>query len=123
MKRSPDVLIIDDDPHFVGSACEALRKRGLSVRGVLTAEEGLEALAQGHRPKLIVVDLVLPGMGARDFVATVRREIAWSQLPFVLVTAGAAEEVPADLPADGLLLKPVEASQLANLVHRYCGRA
>jgi CheY-like chemotaxis protein len=119
----PYVLIIDDDPLFLATACEAVREQGLAARGVGSAVEGLEALAEGDAPKLILLDLILPGLGARDFLAVVKQEIALSRTPVVLVTAVAAEEVPGDLQVDGVVLKPVEASQLASLVHRYCGRA
>jgi CheY-like chemotaxis protein len=117
----PYVLIIDDDPLFLAVACEAVREHGLAVRGVGTAGEGLEVLAEGHVPQLILLDLILPGLGARDFLTMVKREVTLARTPVVLVTAVAAEDVPTDLPVDGVVLKPVLASQLAGLLDRYCG--
>jgi CheY-like chemotaxis protein len=119
----PFVLIIDDDPLFLAMACEAVREHGHAVRGVGTAVEGLEVLAEGRPPQLILLDLVLPGLGARDFLTMVKREVTLSRTPVVLVTAVAAEDVPTDLPVDGVVLKPVVASQLASVLDRYCGRA
>jgi CheY-like chemotaxis protein len=119
----PYVLIIDDDPLFLATACEVVQQHGLAARGVGTAVEALEALTDGHAPKLILLDLVLPGLGARDFLAVVKHEVALSRTPVVLVTASAAENVPRDLQVDGVVLKPVAASQLASLLDRHCGRA
>lgn len=122
-ERAADVLVIGDDLLFLATACEALRERGLAVRSAVTAEEGLTALARGGAPRLIVLDLVSLGMSARNFLALVKRALARSRSPFVLVTAVAAEEMPGELQVDGVVLKSVGASQLVSLVHRYCGGA
>lgn len=120
MATAADVLVIGDDPLFVATTCELLRGRKIAVRGAGTAEEPLAALA-GAAPKLIVLDIVLPGTGARDILAAVKQE--WPRTPVVLVAAGAVVEVPSGLQVDAAVRKPVAASQLVALVRRYCGGA
>ncbi|HSD26377.1 MAG TPA: response regulator [Vicinamibacteria bacterium] len=117
------MLIIDDDRLFVATACEAFQKRGLVARGASTADEGLEALAGGRAPKLILLDLILPGLSSRDFLAMVRSEIAWAHTPVVIVTAANPGDVPGDMQCDGLVHKPVDLGELVSLAYRYCRRS
>jgi CheY-like chemotaxis protein len=121
MATAADVVVIGDDPLFVATACELLRGRKIAVCGAGTAEEALAVLAGAYAPKLIVLDIVLPGTRARDILAAVKQE--WPRTPVVLVAAGAVVEVPSGLQVDGVVRKPVAASQLVALVRRYCGGA
>ncbi len=122
-ERAADVLVIGDDLLFLATACETLREDGLAVQSAVTAKEGLQALARGCAPRLIVLDLVSLGMSARNFLALVKLALARSRSPVVLVTSVAAEDMPGELQFDGVVLKSVGASQLVSLVHRYCGEA
>ena len=97
-QRSIDVLIVDDDRVFLASIEDLVRKHGFVVRGVVSAEDAVVALRQGDRPKLILLDLVLPGMSARSFLTALKLEPAWALIPVVLVTAVTSSEVPRICP-------------------------
>lgn len=122
-RRSIDVLIVDDDRLFLESIEDLVRKHGLVARGVGSAEDAVVALRQGDRPKLILLDLVLPGMSARSFLTALKLEPAWALIPVVLVTAVTWGEVPRDLPVDGVLLKPIDSGELLSLVRQHCRKA
>jgi len=68
-----------------------------------------------------VLNIVHPGTNGPELLAVVKQE--WSQTPVVLVAGGAVVEVPSGLQVDGVVRKPVPASELVTLVHRYCGGA
>ena len=121
-QRSIDVLIVDDDRVFLASIEDLVRKHGFVVRGVVSAEDAVVALRQGDRPKLILLDLVLPGMSARNFLTALKLEPAWALIPVVLVTAVTSSEVPRDLPVDSVLLKPIDSGELLSLVRQPCPR-
>ncbi len=99
-----------------------MRKHGFVVRGVVSAEDAVVALRQGDRPKLILLDLVLPGMSARNFLTALKLEPAWALIPVVLVTAVTSSEVPRDTPVDSVLLKPIDSGELLSLVRQPCPR-
>ncbi len=122
-QRSIDVLIVDDDRVFLESIEDLVRKHGFVVRGVGSAEDAVVALRQGDRPKLILLDLILPGMSARNFLTTLKLEPAWALIPVVLVTAVTSDEVPRDLPVDNVLLKPIDSGELLSLVRQHCRNA
>ena len=98
-----------------------MRKHGFVVRGVVSAEDAVVALRQGDRPKLILLDLVLPGMSTRSFLTALKLEPAWALIPVVLVTAVTSSEVP-NLPVDSVLLKPIDSGELLSLVRQHCPR-
>ena len=62
-----DILILDDDPAVLCSLVAFFEDRGLSVRGVATAEDALESLV--HDPvRMAIVDLRLPGLDGDGFI-------------------------------------------------------
>jgi len=123
VERSIDVLIVDDDRVFLESIDELLRKHGFVVLGVGSAEDAVVALRQGRRPKLILLDFILPSMSSRNFLTVLKLDVALALIPVVLVTAASIGEVPGDLPVDGVLLKPIDSDELLSLVRQHCRHA
>jgi len=105
------VLLIEDDP----AVCEGL-DLGLTHLGhrVVVAgdgERGLAAVA-AHRPQVVVLDVMLPGM---DGFEVCRRLRAAGNLPIIMLTARSDDlDVVAGLEAgaDDYLAKPVRARVL-----------
>ena len=56
-----DVLIFDDDPSLGDLMGEILRDKGLTVSHFLTGA-GAGQLVQENRPRLVVLDIMMPGM-------------------------------------------------------------
>lgn len=107
----PAVLVVDDDPLVRESLADLLRELPLSV---LEAESGEEAVAVlDRRPdiRLLVTDMMMPGMDGRRLAATARR--MRPDLP-VLFLSGL--ERPND--GEAFLAKPVPAGTLLAMVDR-----
>jgi two-component system cell cycle sensor histidine kinase/response regulator CckA len=108
------VLLVEDDPGVRRLAASALRDRGYTV---VEASDGAEAVGLGRElgPSLdvLVSDLVLPGMRAREVVAELRR--AHPDLR-VLLVSGYMPDERACGPADGFLGKPFFPDELARAV-------
>jgi len=81
---------------------------------VRTAADGAEALAwlrEGNRPRVVVLDLVMPRMNGEDLVGEIRGGPGTRDLKLVLMTG--ATPVEGRLPAaDALLVKPFSLSDL-----------
>ena len=56
-----DVLIFDDDPSVGDLMSELLRGRGLTVSHFLSGA-GVVQLVQENKPKLVILDIMMPGM-------------------------------------------------------------
>src|SRR5690606_11315788 len=81
------ILVVDDEPQIVDICRDYLKAAGFAVLSANSGPEGL-ALARRHRPDLIVLDLLLPGMDGLDVCRTLRRE---SDTPIIMLTARVEE--------------------------------
>ena len=81
-----DVLYVEDDAAFRMASCEQLRGEGLRVA---EAEDGAVALAflsEGHRPALVILDLLMPGMDGFEFMARMRNNPDLTGIPVIVVS-------------------------------------
>jgi two-component system, OmpR family, response regulator len=118
------VLVVEDDPDM-----RELERRALSYAGhdVLVAENGHEALRalETHRPAVIVLDVMMPGMDGLTFLLErMRRGIA-VEVPVVCVSAGgpAVAGEALRLGAAEFVGKPVSLEDLCDRVADYCNDA
>jgi CheY-like chemotaxis protein len=119
--ETPDVLLVEDDAAVREGLEEALRAEGYAVRSAPDGEEALWWLLAGNRPRLLLLDLLMPRMSGEAFLAALRAS-AIPAPPVVLMTAArpsAASKLPA---VDGLLSKPFELAELLDTVARFLGR-
>jgi two-component system, OmpR family, phosphate regulon response regulator PhoB len=108
------VLVVDDEPDITGLVAYHLAKTGYRVT---TAASGVEALqaARDHRPDLVILDLMLPGLSGYDVLAELRRRAETREVGVILLTARREE---ADrirglsLGADDYLAKPFSPREL-----------
>jgi DNA-binding NtrC family response regulator len=66
------VLIVDDDPAFLGTLEAVLENAGKRVRRAATIDEAVTLLA-ARPPRVVVLDLALDGLQPRDAVLAIRR--------------------------------------------------
>lgn len=90
------VLIVDNDPAFVGMVQAALTRRKFTT---LTAHDGLQALeiARERRLDCVVLDLILPKVGGDALIRYLQEDSALCRVPVVLVS-GALPEGRSFLP-------------------------
>ncbi len=106
------VLVVDDDPKVRRLLAAHLMKQGFAV---YLAAHGEEALYQAslNQPKVIVLDLAMPGM---DGFTTITRLREWYTDPIIILSATdqEREKVRAlDLGADDYMTKPFGPDELA----------
>ena len=94
-RRSPEVLLVEDNPGDVRLAREAFHDVNSAIRLHL-ASDGIEAMAflrkQGAhidapRPDLIVLDLNLPKMNGREVLAQIKSDDALKMIPTVVLSS------------------------------------
>ena len=116
------ILVVDDEPEIVTICRDYLEAAGFTVLAANTGPDGL-AVARRHRPDLIVLDLLLPGMDGLDVCRTLRRE---SDTPIIMLTARVEESdklVGLELGADDYITKPFSARELVARVRAVLRRA
>ena len=116
------ILVVDDQPEIVTICRDYLEAAGFTVLAAHTGPDGLAA-ARRHRPDLIVLDLLLPGMDGLDVCRTLRRE---SDTPIIMLTARVEESdklIGLELGADDYITKPFSARELVARVRAVLRRA
>jgi two-component system phosphate regulon response regulator PhoB len=106
-----NILIVDDEPNVVDLIAYNLERQGF---GVLIARDGPTglAMAREHKPDLIVLDLMLPGMHGHEVCRALRRE---TNVPIIMLTAQGDEidrVIGLELGADDYLPKPFGVREL-----------
>lgn len=117
-QQAPLILVIEDDPTQRLLSSSVLRSAGYEV---LEAEDGPTGLELAHQyvPALIVCDVMMPGLNGYQLVAALKREVALSTIPVILLTAmteRAHVRTGMTAGADDYLSKPFRAAELRRAV-------
>jgi len=106
------ILLVDDDALLRRSLAYNLEQAGYRVSTEATAEDAL-AVAQRHRPDLVILDIGLPGMDGRDALQQFRER---ANVPVIFLTAHRREfdqVLGLELGADDYVTKPFNFDVLA----------
>ncbi len=110
------ILVVDDEPTLVAAVRYGLQRDG---HAVLAAGDGIHALdlAHAHRPDLIVLDLMLPGIDGLEVCRALRQSAEPRiRLVHVVVLSARAEErdklVALEAGADDYVTKPFSTREL-----------
>ncbi|MET9494527.1 response regulator transcription factor [Streptomyces sp. NPDC006552] len=116
------VLVVDDDPTVAEVVTGYLERAGHVVDRADDGPAAL-ALAAAHRPDLVVLDLMLPGM---DGLEVCRRIRAHGPVPVIMLTARGEEEdrvLGLEVGADDYVTKPFSPRELVLRVQSVLRRA
>ena len=111
------VLVVEDDRDTLSGLFMLLTHAGFSV---LTAEHGAQAvdlLAHGIRPRVILLDLMMPKVTGWDVLKHLQTDPDLRQIPVVVMTAAPETSRPV-IGADVVLRKPIEPHKLIAEVAR-----
>lgn len=125
--RPIDILLAEDSPGDIRLTRECLKEA--KVRNMLhvvnNGEEALDFLhrrgrfAGAPRPDLILLDLNMPRMDGREFLARFKQEESFKRIPVVVLTISKAEEdilASYDLHANCYIVKPIDFDQFFKVV-------
>src|SRR6185503_4385206 len=117
------LLIVEDDPHIVLGLEEVLKGEGFDVAICNRGDTALDAVGR-HRPSLILLDVMLPGLSGYDICRQLRtRKVA---TPILMLTAKGQEidkVVGLDLGADDYITKPFGVRELLARIHALLRRS
>ena len=112
------VLVVDDNPANLKLVRVLLQANGYLVKTASHAEEALEVLGT-FTPRLILMDIQLPGMDGLELTRRLKAEPATRETVIVALTAYAMkgdEEKARAAGCDGYVTKPIDVDALPRLV-------
>jgi DNA-binding response OmpR family regulator len=113
------VLIVEDDADIRELLKVFLEADGYQVR---VAADGIDALAQlqnGFKPRMILLDLMMPRMDGEQFLKQMRAAGKFAKIPVVIMSGHCAGRITASqIGAACCLMKPVELEELLGTVRR-----
>jgi two-component system cell cycle response regulator DivK len=117
------ILVVDDNPVNLKLLRITLTVAGYEVRTAIDAEQALSVL-ESFRPKLILMDIQLPGMDGLELTKRLKADPATRDAVILAVTAyamkGDSERAMA-AGCDGYVSKPIDTRTLAETVATYLG--
>jgi len=118
---SEPVLIVDDNPQNLKLARLLLTAEGYDARTAVDAEHALSVLEE-FTPRLILMDIQLPGMDGLELTRRLKSEPATRGIVIVALTAYAMkgdEEKARAAGCDGYIAKPIDVGTLPQAVAQY----
>jgi len=118
------VLIVEDDDDTRNSLAALIESRGYEVITAANGEDALAALKSENVPRLVILDLVLPGLtGWQVRIEFLAQTDLW-RIP-VVVSSGLEDlaQHAKILGAVDYLKKPVDLEKLYRVLDAYCGVA
>jgi CheY-like chemotaxis protein len=119
------VLVVDDDRDCADTIAMVLRRFGAEIAVAYTGETAV-ALFDSFAPDLVFLDIGMPKMDGYATIAALRARPSGVEVEIVALTGWGREEDRDRTTAAGFdrhLIKPVEASQLRDLLDsrgRFC---
>ena len=115
-----DILIVEDEPAILDSLSFILGRNGWSVAVARDGEMALET-ARRLKPKLLLLDIMLPKKSGLDVLKEIRAHPATKDMAVVVLTARGQQydrELAAELNADGFITKPYSNVEVVEEVRR-----
>ncbi len=111
------ILVVEDDPLIRTLLTDVLTDEGYTVVAAETGDQALTAITTVW-PRLITLDLDLPGISGELILAELRRRDETRELPVVAVTA--TEPIPASVRrlAQAIVPKPFDIDKLLTVIRK-----
>jgi two-component system phosphate regulon response regulator PhoB len=113
MPHSDTLLLVEDDPDLSEILRNFLNYEGFTV---VCASDGVQAIQLLHssvQPDLVLLDWMMPKMGARQFCEQLKRKPGLENIPVILLTAaGKIDEKVTEIGAVAGVAKPLEFKTL-----------
>jgi len=106
------VLLVDDEVEFLETLVKRLKKRNLTVSGVNSGEQAIEALARDP-VDVVVLDVKMPGMNGLETLREIKKSCPLVEV--IMLTGHASMEVAIEGMEQGAfdyLMKPMDIDEL-----------
>ena len=119
----PSVLLVDDDLAIREALAEILLEEGFAVHTVENGRVALDWLrhngSNGNRPCVVLLDLMMPVMDGRAFLAARSADPSLSAIPVLVISAeNGCSELARAPSVSGVFPKPLQLDGLLEAIGR-----
>ncbi len=121
----PRILVVDDDPLIRRVIAQSLDRANYEMLEAESGSSGID-MALKHRPDLIILDVLMPGLDGFEALHRLRRHPLTQGIPIVMLTAlGEINEKihGMQIGADDYITKPFDPRELRARVHAHLKRS
>ncbi|MBF0678148.1 MAG: response regulator [Devosia sp.] len=118
-----DILIAEDEPSILESLDFILRRAGWSIGSVTDGDVVVDTIRR-IRPRMLVLDVMLPKRSGFDVLKQIRGDADMRRLPVLILTAKGQQQdrrIAEDLGADAFVTKPYSNAEVVNVVRGILG--
>jgi CheY-like chemotaxis protein len=119
VRRDRRILVVEDDEDAREAMVALLQMKGYRAVPAGNGREALDYLNRAPVPDLIILDLWMPVMDGWQFRNEQVKDPRLAEIPVIVVTALSDR---ADVDANEIIIKPVDADRLLTTVSHYCRR-
>ena len=104
------ILLVEDNDKNMKLARDLLQYHGFTIIEATNAEDGI-VLAREKKPKLVLMDIQLPGMDGVSALEHLRKDASTATIPIVAMTASVMKEDRERFEKagfDGFITKPID---------------
>ncbi len=114
------ILVIDDVESNIETIEQILSTSGLTIISAENGETALEIL-EHTSPELILLDIRMPGIDGYEVAKQIKRNDRTKSIPVIAFTASlfGSEKIDTSGDFDGTLFKPVQRTELYNLLSKF----
>jgi CheY-like chemotaxis protein len=110
MPNTDRILVVEDNRDAQEGLYSLLFREGYSVLTADNGQQALDLLDRGIRPRLVILDLVLPKVTGSDLLRHMQSDPELRTLRVIVITAMNPEDV--HVVADVILYKPIDVPVL-----------
>lgn len=119
------ILIVDDSRTAIAVLKKVFEPTGYSIISAADGEEGID-MAKLHKPDLILMDVIMPGLNGFQATRILRKETTTRDIPIIIISGNeqATEKFwGLRVGANGFLAKPVDRSELFHLLGEHLAKS
>ena len=115
------IWIVDDDEEMIRAMQLMLRMLKYEMQSFLGVRPAVNALLEGRRPDLFMLDVSMPQITGLDFLGFLRRRPEFRMTPIIILSTEAAEvtiDKALELGVDAYVTKPVAIDELEQAIKK-----
>lgn len=120
MDKAHSILLVEDDDFIRQEVSEALQDEGYSVSTAAHGKEALALLAEGEKPSVVLLDLMMPVMNGWEFLKAFKKDESYAGIPVVILSAFADRATIIGGDAISVLRKPINLDALFSVLSEHC---
>jgi signal transduction histidine kinase/CheY-like chemotaxis protein len=114
------VVLVDDDVAMHDLIKRTISKLNLTLLGATNSEKGMELIRE-VKPKLILLDVLMPGRDGWSLLKECKTDKNLKDIPVIMISQLNQSNLASSLGANDYLTKPIDRSHFINTLKRILG--